>query len=34
MFDLRSGAALSLPATEGVDIYPVVVRDGEVFVEV
>jgi nitrite reductase/ring-hydroxylating ferredoxin subunit len=34
MFDLRSGAVLSLPATEGVDVYPVVVRDGEVFVEV
>ena len=34
MFDLRSGAALSLPATEGVDVYPVVVRDGEVFVDV
>ena len=32
-FDLRTGEVLSLPATEGVDVYPVVVRDGEIFVE-
>jgi len=32
-FDLRSGEALSLPATEGVDTFPVTVRDGDVFVE-
>jgi 3-phenylpropionate/trans-cinnamate dioxygenase ferredoxin component len=32
-FDLRTGKALSLPATEGVDVYPVAVRDGEIFVE-
>ena len=32
-FDLRSGKALTLPATEDVDTYPVVVRDGEIFVE-
>jgi 3-phenylpropionate/trans-cinnamate dioxygenase ferredoxin subunit len=32
-FDLRSGAVLSLPATEGVDVYPVSVRDGGIFIE-
>ena len=32
-FDLRTGRALSLPATEDVEVFPVVVRDGEVFVE-
>ena len=32
-FDLRTGSVLSLPATEDVDVYPVVVRDGEIFVE-
>ena len=32
-FDLRTGGVLSLPATEDVDVYPVVVRDGEIFVE-
>ena len=31
-FDLRTGAVLSLPATEDVEAFPVVVRDGEVFV--
>jgi 3-phenylpropionate/trans-cinnamate dioxygenase ferredoxin subunit len=31
-FDLRTGAVLSLPATEDVESYPVVVRDGEAFV--
>ena len=33
-FDLRSGAVLSLPATEGVDVYTVSVRDGGIFIEV
>jgi 3-phenylpropionate/trans-cinnamate dioxygenase ferredoxin subunit len=33
-FDLRTGEVLSLPATEDVETYPVVVRDGQVFVEV
>ena len=32
-FDLRTGAVLSLPATEGVETFPVTVRDGEVFVQ-
>jgi nitrite reductase/ring-hydroxylating ferredoxin subunit len=33
MFDLRSGAVLSLPATVGVETYPVIERDGELFIE-
>ena len=33
LFDLRSGAVLSLPATVGVDVYPVVERGGEIFVQ-
>lgn len=33
-FDLRTGAVLSLPATEDVEAFEVVVRDGEVFVTV
>lgn len=32
-FDLRTGKALTLPATEDVETYPVTVRDGEVLVE-
>jgi len=32
-FDLRTGAVLSLPATEGVETFPVTVRDGEVFIQ-
>jgi 3-phenylpropionate/trans-cinnamate dioxygenase ferredoxin component len=32
-FDLRSGAVLSLPATEGVDVYSVSVRDGGIFIQ-
>jgi 3-phenylpropionate/trans-cinnamate dioxygenase ferredoxin component len=32
-FDLRTGAVLSLPATEDVEAYPVTVRDGEIFIE-
>ncbi|MGH7881364.1 MAG: Rieske (2Fe-2S) protein [Candidatus Dormibacteraceae bacterium] len=32
-FDLRSGEALCLPATEGVKTYPVAVIDEEVFIE-
>jgi 3-phenylpropionate/trans-cinnamate dioxygenase ferredoxin subunit len=31
-FDLRTGAVLSLPATEDVEAFDVVVRDGEAFV--
>jgi 3-phenylpropionate/trans-cinnamate dioxygenase ferredoxin component len=31
-FDLRTGAALSLPATEPVAVYPVKVEDGKVLV--
>ena len=31
-FDLRTGAVLSLPATEDVESFPVVVRDGQAFV--
>ena len=31
-FDLRTGAVLSLPATEDVEAFPVEVRDGEVYV--
>lgn len=33
-FDVRTGAVLALPATEDVEAFPVVVRDGEVFVQV
>ena len=33
-FDVRTGKVLALPATEDVDAFPVVVRDGEVFVQV
>ena len=32
-FDLRTGAALSLPATEPVPVFPVKVEDDAVFVE-
>jgi 3-phenylpropionate/trans-cinnamate dioxygenase ferredoxin component len=32
-FDLRTGEPLSLPATEPVDVFEVVVRGGEVFVQ-
>jgi len=32
-FDIRSGAALTLPATEPVETFPVTVRDGEIVVE-
>jgi 3-phenylpropionate/trans-cinnamate dioxygenase ferredoxin component len=31
-FDLRTGEPTGLPATEPVPVYPVEVRDGEVFV--
>ena len=31
-FDLRTGAVLSLPATEDVDAFAVEQRDGELFV--
>jgi 3-phenylpropionate/trans-cinnamate dioxygenase ferredoxin component len=33
-FDLRTGAPSSLPATEPVDVYPVEIRDGDVYVDV
>jgi 3-phenylpropionate/trans-cinnamate dioxygenase ferredoxin component len=33
-FDIRTGAVLALPATEDVEAFPVVVRDGEIYVEV
>jgi len=32
-FDLRTGEALGLPATEPVAVYPVEVRDDEVYVD-
>ena len=34
MFDLRTGKPTNLPATEPVDIYPVKVEDGAVYVDV
>ena len=33
-FDLRTGAPSSLPATEPVDVFPVEIRDGDVYVNV
>jgi len=33
MFDLRTGDALSLPATVGVETFPVIVRDGDILIE-
>jgi 3-phenylpropionate/trans-cinnamate dioxygenase ferredoxin subunit len=32
-FDLRTGDALTLPATVGVETFPVTVRDGDVLIE-
>jgi 3-phenylpropionate/trans-cinnamate dioxygenase ferredoxin component len=32
-FDLRTGDALSLPATVGVETFPVIVRDGDILIE-
>lgn len=32
-FDLETGEALSLPATEPVQTYPVIVNDGAVYIE-
>jgi len=32
MFDLRTGEALSLPATEPIQVYPLEIRDGEIYV--
>lgn len=32
-FDLRTGTVLSPPATEDVDTFPIVIRDGVVYVE-
>ncbi len=34
MFDLRTGKPTNLPATEPVSTFPVVLRDGAVFVDV
>lgn len=33
-FDLRTGAPSALPATEPVAVYPVEIRDGDVYVDV
>jgi 3-phenylpropionate/trans-cinnamate dioxygenase ferredoxin component len=33
-FDLRTGQPSSLPATEPVDVFPVEIRDGDVYVDV
>jgi 3-phenylpropionate/trans-cinnamate dioxygenase ferredoxin component len=33
-FDIRSGAALSLPATRPIAVYPCRVEEGEIFVDV
>lgn len=33
-FDLRTGEPTGLPATEPVPVYPVEIRDGDVFVEI
>lgn len=33
-FDLRTGEPSGLPATEPVPVYPVEVRDGEIYVDV
>jgi 3-phenylpropionate/trans-cinnamate dioxygenase ferredoxin subunit len=33
-FDLRTGKPSSLPATEPVDVFPVEIRDGDVYVDV
>jgi 3-phenylpropionate/trans-cinnamate dioxygenase ferredoxin subunit len=33
MFDLRTGKAINLPATEPVPVYPVRVEDGDVLVD-
>ena len=32
MFDLKTGAALSLPATEPIETIPLELRDGDIFV--
>lgn len=34
MFDLKSGKAIKMPATEPIRTYPVTVRGGDVYVEV
>ncbi|MCI1748953.1 MAG: non-heme iron oxygenase ferredoxin subunit [Acidipropionibacterium sp.] len=34
MFDLRTGAPLSLPATEPIPVYPVTIDDDDVLVDV
>jgi 3-phenylpropionate/trans-cinnamate dioxygenase ferredoxin subunit len=33
-FDLRTGRPTGLPATEPVPVYPVEIRDGEIYVDV
>jgi 3-phenylpropionate/trans-cinnamate dioxygenase ferredoxin subunit len=33
-FDLRTGQPTGLPATEPVEVFPVEVRDGEIYVDV
>lgn len=33
-FDLRTGKPTGLPATEPVPVYPVEIRDGEIYVDV
>ena len=33
LFDVRTGAVLSLPATVGVESYRVIERDGEIFID-
>lgn len=32
-FDLQTGAALSAPASEPIDVYPVVLEDGKVYAD-
>jgi 3-phenylpropionate/trans-cinnamate dioxygenase ferredoxin component len=34
MFDLRTGKAINLPATEPVPVYPVRIEDGDILVDV
>ncbi len=34
LFDVRTGAVLSLPATEGVESYRVIERDGEILIDI
>ncbi len=34
MFDLRTGAALNLPATQPVPVYPCVIEDDQILVDI